>query len=566
MGRGRSFYLSYVAFVLFSTASRTTANDLFEVDIWNGPAPSPQEGPPFSANASRNLAILPYQIIGIVGAYVGSVLIILTLLLTTGRRLRKRAQSMAAQPKEMVKPLSKTFERSPSSPNSSRHWYSPRKLREKKSASSSIRSGTSNQLSPGMDSVVSFDHHVVEADRMRRQEEMERLYAAVMAQDDRRNASQPNVATSEIMPVGAPPEYSRKNPPRLNPPRLITDDPSLRHLQAQAGGSGPVSPGTPKSPVRAIYPPGSSIPTGPSSPTSPIRAEYPPFPPQQASQPDLRTTRENPSGSFGNGQTGSTNTTAPQQQPKKIRKSLRNIKISGPILKDDNSDGAHTPLSPRYYTDPGIPPEPPTGGTGHSARFPDTPGTGKSYNGRYPGEEEQEHLDEVRDLPQANPQRLSTHMYNNQPQLVTNAASTRPDPTKTTGTATGTGTLPFREMNRQYAQANYSYPQRSPTSQSAFPLSPGHWNGATNTAYATSAGPVKTTFIEARRDKLSAPRTGMATPYSPYMPFTPLTPVTPHLTSRAERKQRLKEETRIKGAITEEDAVADESDLWSSGY
>ena len=62
------------------------------------------------------------------------------------------------------------------------------------------------------------------------------------------------------------------------------------------------------------------------------------------------------------------------------------------------------------------------------------------------------------------------------------------------------------------------------------------------------------------------PRTGQATPYSPYMPFTPLTPVTPRLTTRAERKQRQKEENRIRGAITEEDAVVEEKELWSSGY
>jgi len=50
------------------------------------------------------------------------------------------------------------------------------------------------------------------------------------------------------------------------------------------------------------------------------------------------------------------------------------------------------------------------------------------------------------------------------------------------------------------------------------------------------------------------------------MPFTPLTPVTPHLTSKAERKQRMKEDKKVRGVISEEDAVVEEKELWSSGY
>ncbi|KAK3711101.1 hypothetical protein LTR37_009888 [Vermiconidia calcicola] len=528
--------------------SGSASAGLWDVDIDNDPAPSPEEGPPFSAHASRNLALLPYQIVGIVGAYIGSVVIIGTLLLTVGRSLRKKAQEMAAQPREMVKPMPKAFDPSPISPGSS--WYSPKRLRQKKSATSSIRSGASNQMSPGMDSVVSFDNTVIEADLARRQHEMEQLYAAVMAQHDERKTSQQDVA--EMQYGGSPPEYSGRNPPRL-----ITDAPGLRHLQIP--GSGPVSPSTPKSPIRAIYPPGRSIPPGPTSPTSPIKADYPnySFPTQASSDPNLRVTRENRSPSVGSGQTGASRT-----RQKRLGKSLRNLKISSPIMKDDNSDGARTPLSPRFYTDPGIPPEPPTARTNDTvdspAYPPTTPGTAKSWGQG----DEQEEMDEIRELPQPNPQRPGAYNYNNEAQVATNIASTRPDPTKA---ANSSGALPFREMNRQYAQQQ--------SSQAAFPLSPGSWNaahgvpGSAGGGYLTSAGPVKTTFLEARRDRLGhAPRTGQATPYSPYMPFTPLTPVTPRLTSRAERKQREKEDRKIRGVITEEDQVADEKDLWSSGY
>jgi len=299
------------------------------------------------------------------------------------------------------------------------------------------------------------------------------------------------------------------------------------------------------------------------SPTSPVKAEMPnySFPKQPPADSVLKTNRHERVPSYGSGQT-STSTSA----SKKIRKSLRNIKISGPIMGDDNSDGARTPLSPRFYTDPGIPPEPPTARTTETLSPgypPDTPATiGSWHRG-----DEREDLDQIRNLPSANPQRMSTHNYNNPAQILTNVASTRPDPTKTAN-AGGNGALPFREMNRQYAQ------QQQVSSQGAFPLSPGHWNASATTpnsaggfGYLTSAGPVKTTFLEARRDRLGlAPRTGQATPYSPYMPFTPLTPVTPRLTSRAERKQREKEERKAHGAIMEEDQVADEKDLWSEAY
>ena len=559
MGRGTFVYLSYTALVLLASFSSANAG-LWSVDIDESPAPPAALGPPFSAHASRNKALLPYQIVGVVGAYIGSALIVGTLLLTVGRSLRKKAQTMASQPKEMVKPMPKAFDASPVSPIGS--WYSPKRVRGKKSATSSIRSGVSQVMSPGMDSVVSFDNTVIEADLARRQEEMEMLYAAVMAQDERKN-SQQNITTTEI--GGQPPEYSRQNPPRL-----ITDDPSLRHLQPPGSYSGPISPGTPKSPIRAIYPPGSYVPFGPTSPTSPIKADIPNYSFPNQSGSDLRINREARTPSFSSAKTGvsATNTTGPN----KIRKSLRNLKISGPVTRgDDNSDGARTPLSPRFYTNPGIPPEPPTSRTTESVESrgyqPTTPGTGKSWR---IGDEYNEQMDQVRDLPQPNPQRLNTYHYDNQAQMVTDAASTRPDPRKPSGGVNaGTGSLPLREMNRQYAQQSLAQQQRSPA-QAAFPLSPGHWNNQpvapASAGYITSAGPVKTTFIDARRDRLHAPRTGQATPYSPYMPYTPLTPVTPRLTSRAERKQREKEEKKARGVMMEEDAVIEEGELWSSGY
>lgn len=573
MGRGTSGYVSYTALVLLCRVSRTSAG-LWDVSIDESPAPPPGAGPPFSANATRNLDLLPYQVIGVVGAYIGSILILGSLLLTVGRTLRKKAQEMALQPKELVQPLSKAFERTPVSPDSSRNWYSPRRMMKR--STGSMRSPDSAGASPAVASIASFDTNVIEADKLKRHQEMERLYAAVMAQDEQRSGLRPNVtALPPITTPEKPPEYSTKNPPKI-----ITDDPTLRYLQA-ANPNAP-TPQTPKSPVRAIYPPDGNLPPGPASPTSPIRAEYSPWPqPSRPSLPD-RAHSHDREHSFGSAQTIVGSSAGPASPKKKLHKSIKNLKISAPIVRVDNEDDARTPLSPRFYADPGVPPEPPTAGTSRSYGYPPTtPGTAvtqRSYG--WEGDEIEEDMDQIRDLPLANPQRYPVNPYVNEAQMVTDLASTRPDPSR--NRAVGNGSLPLREMNRQYAllQAQQQHQQTqqrpSPNSpaaqQAAFPLSPTRWNNPTSPshAYVTSAGPVKTTFLEARNDRNArGPLTGVPTPYSAYMPFTPLTPITPHLTTRAERKQREKDEKRTGAArkpILEEEAVVEEKEMWSYAY
>src|ERR1700712_4207764 len=114
MARGKQVYLSYTALVLLSLTTYTTA-DLWSVDIDLSPAPSPEDGPHFSAHASRDKSLLPFQIVGIVGSYLGSVLIIVTLLLTVGRSRRRIALDRAAEARctEMVKPMNRAFDPSP---------------------------------------------------------------------------------------------------------------------------------------------------------------------------------------------------------------------------------------------------------------------------------------------------------------------------------------------------------------------------------------------------------------------------------------------------------------------
>jgi hypothetical protein len=669
MGFGGAHCPRSATAILLLTSAPSALASIWTVNIDESPAPSPAEGPPFSAHASRNRALLPFEIIAVVGSYFACACILGLLLLTVARRSRRRALDMSAKPVEMVKPARQIYDPSPVSPRSDRSWYSPRRV-GKKSAPASIRSGMSDNTSPAMESVVSFDRQVVEADRRRGQEEMERLYAAVMAQDENRQkkaSSAVNLATMELPPPPDPPGYGQPQQPQQQqqrqqqqqkqqkqgnrPPRLITDAPALGYLQRESQQFGPRSPGTPKSPVRAIYPPDSPMPPMPTSPTSPIRAEYPntPLTPQffaqaqgpNASHAELRpgaslSHRESRTSSFGSG-SGRTvgsgsgiSSTSLSGGRRGLRTSLRNLKISAPLhltsttTADDNSDGARTPLSPRFYTEPGIPPEPPTARTldSQAGTIPPTPGTARSwaYRPGLEGEEGgEEGLDEVRALPMPYPSKMSmsAHQYANAPQIVTTTLSTRPDPPApagerspvamrypapqapapapsggagTAGTAgTANRPLPLRQMalQQQAAQQHqqpHPHPQQSPGlvgggqgyHQNAFPLSPSTWNAPPSHpgAPSASAGPIQTTFLSPLRPNFpgaGGPRTGLATPYSPYMPFTPLTPVTPgRLLSRAERRAKEKEDRKrglgLRSPVMEEDAVKDEGEIWGEGW
>lgn len=538
-------------------AANTVRAGLWSVSIDEGPAPAPEDGPPFSAHASRDRALLPAQICGVVGAYLGSILIIGILLLTVGRRLRREAQSsQGTLAMEMVKPTNTAFSPSIHSPASeTRSWYSPRKMKSFKKrpgATDSLRSGRS-PTSPSGESVISFDPSVVEADKAARQREMEALYAAVMAHDDRK--SEGTVREIEIAPLS--PHLARRQPPRI-----MTSGHALTRLNIPSNPASPATPHTPKSPIRAIYPPDSSMPPMPSSPTSPIRADYPttPLTPHyvpQAPRGNTHAGRERMSGTPSTGSQTSEVTTTRQ----KLRKSLRNLRISAPLQKYpvEDDDSGRTPLSPRLYMgmDPGIPPEPPTAGTA-------TPGT----HGGHGWQNDEEEIDQIRDLPRAAPQRPTSYGYNNTAQIITdaqNAISPRPAITSmaaNTGNSQLASDLPLRAaVNKSSSSTPNALPLRNteqdPSGFTFTPLSP---SMPLRSPYA-----LKTTFLSPRRDAfLQGPGTGMQTPYSPYMPFTPITPVTPHLTSRAERRQREREEGRR--VLRQEDAVVEEDEMWGSAY
>lgn len=495
--------------------------NLWTIDIDNGPAPSPEDGPPLSAHASRNPDLLAGQICGIIGAYLATIFILGSLLLTFGRRLRRAALSASSITSvEMVKPSITQFDDSPLSPHSQRSWYSPRRLKQKRSMQGSART-VSNLSSPAVQSIASFDPGVIEADRVARQQELEHLYAAALAQEAAKSRT---TVTEDEMPSPEP----TSSRPRRQPPRLLTSAPTLTHLHLQDSQISPVSP---RSPIRAIYPPRSPY-LQPASPISPMQPDY-----DQAASPRTRiptspgaaSTRTRTS-SFGS-----------QIEGKRPRKGLRNLRIQHRHYPSEVSDEeVRTPLTPRYYTDSGIPPSPPP-----RSEAPTTPGTHDGYGTPV----DVANFDEIRVMPRPEPQRTGSYQYE-VPRVAGHArrqTELRLDTAVTGGrsnddrapslniSVSTVGTLPFRTM----AQSD------------GMPLA--------------SPGLVtRTTYLERRRDMLSAPRTGMATPYSPYMPFTPVTPVTPHLTSRAERRQRERDQGRR--APVAQDQVIDEEEMWGSGY
>ncbi|KAI9664683.1 MAG: hypothetical protein M1821_006130 [Bathelium mastoideum] len=484
-----------------------------------GPAPAPDAGPPLSAHASRDRKLLPAQICGIVGAYLFTIFFLGSALLTFGRRLRRAAQSSRGTlAVEMIKPATGDLEISPISPVSSkRSWaWSPKK---KFTFRRPERSGTSSTLgSPGVESVASFDQNVIEQDVQARQQEMERLYAAVMEHDAKKASS---VQVNEE-PVAAPQQAASKQPLR------VITNPAVARLSGQPQLS-PTSAQSPRSPIRAIYPPDSPLPDGPASPSSPIRAgqHQPPTP----ISPTGRTaypanTRQSRTSSLGSASS-------------KRSRRLRNLRISAPIPKAEGDDDERTPLTPRHY-EPGPPPPTPPTAT--------TPGTATTTQTELGYEE----LDKPQPLPRPAPQRAPSHPYNCHPSTNSSSAVAATANPAAASSNKSLGSLPFRTFP---STSDPSLPPTSPTTPA-----------------------LKTTFVSRAPDPLSRRQqqntgglagpgmysAGLATPYSAYMPFTPVTPVTPRLVGKRERKERKKEEGRR--VVTREDEVVPEGEMWGSGY
>lgn len=477
--------------------------------------------PPLDLHRTTDIALLPAQICGIVGAYFLTVVVIGICLLTFGRRLRRQAQfgTGLAPEVEMIKSPHRQYEPSPLSPASStKSWMKNTFGRGRKNSMSTTNSRAGSAPgSPGFDpNHASFDARVLQNNKDRAQQEMEMLYQAVMAHDAQKGSSATDV--NAIDPADEEPQYDPQDAAYRPKDKRVLRVATGRHQEIPRDLASPISPYSPgnvggegpRSPVRAIYPPESPSLNGPVSPRSPGRVGSGNYS-RPAVPQGLPASPRSPRESIASGHSSTS----------KTRKALRNLRISAP--KDAVDDDERTPLTPKTFGDQlasGQPPTPHTGKSYASATTQHTMITEES-------DDDYENLDKPQPLPRPAPQRSPSHPDN------LNAGRSA---------ASSTSTLPLRNQS--------TMPDVAPT-------------------------PVKTTFIETRqkgipRGPMTAgltPRTGVPmTPYSPYMPYTPITPVTPHLVNKRERKAMQKETRKRVLAKDEGDLVESQEDMFGSAY
>ncbi|EEP81720.1 predicted protein [Uncinocarpus reesii 1704] len=468
-------------------------------EIFNGPAPPPDEGPPLSASAVRDLSLLWREIVAIIGAYLFIVFVFLGCLLTVGRRLRRSAQqSNRTLEMEMLKPLAPAANNislqvpqspqntwpSPMSGTESHEWPSPQKS---KARSFSLPWSKGQVPISRTDSVSTVDENVVRADRMRAQEEMERLYAAVMEHDEAKSNGGTSPAKSPRQtrsPFEAPPDFRQ-----------------LRQRQQSLQSLSPVSP---MSPLSRELP-------------SPVYPE-PQSARMQERHQQLQLQLQPQSPQFSYQETPEWSPTSPRSDkpsrlsalsflsskssksrgPKKLRReSVRNLPISPPILSPEAVSPGFSetqPLSPRIYH-PGPPPLNPL------------------------QQQQKQQLKVMSRTPQLRNPSVDTN-FSGPPHLHLRSAGS------------STSTLPFRV-------AFDNGPMSAPLTKTTLVE-----------RRESILGPL-------------GPRTGIPrTPYSPYMPFTPITPLTPsRMITREERKQ-MKKKNGV-SVQTENDLVMSDEEMWS---
>ena len=377
---------------------------------------------------------------------------------------------------------------------------------------------------------------------------MERIYETIFAQDTKA-PREVSIKEQEVGGNGHVRNWSSSSRSfsQRRPPQLVN-----QHTES-AGATQPTSP------AQVVYPRHGSMPSDLAEPVY-STGDYIPNTTHAPSSPQSTHTH---SRQASDSSLGSQNTAAgPYTSRAKHTRKFRNLTISSPIQKypgnDDDDEEARTPLTPRHYN-PGLPPLAPH----QQLPRPITPI--QDIEDDTDVAEDHSDMDPRRPLPPAAPQRNAPHLTVNTatqqrtvpPPLPPPPRDHRP-PAMAASPSGSTNSLPFR-----------SNPNLAHGPLGSQPISP---------------GPTKTTLLSPRRDRFPkrqeqhplgfvgltspGPQTaGMSptTPYSPYMPFSPVTPVTPRLTTKAERKQRHREEGR-RVANAEEDGVRDEKEIWGDSY
>lgn len=505
-----SSFQFWIAFGFIISSSHAVPTNIWHVSIFRGPAPSPEDGPPIAADSLRDRSFLPAQIGSIVGAYIFSVVVIGAALLFVGRRLRRAAQaSPRTLAMQMMRPFQidtpKAFDPSPISPTVNNPYSgSPNSTLDMKSVWPSPEKSRTSSVWPSIgkghkkpssmhSSVVTFNESVIEEDKTKNQQEMDRLYAAVMEHDDEKSTSRLDLAEKQLP----------QNPPELQ---------HLRSGPAYQQSSAIPSRTETKSPARTltVSPPKQTRP-------SPIKIHS-------------RASSRSSLGSFSK------------------KRGIRNLPISPPIGSPDlisehvSNYGESEPLSPRFY-DPGPPPPTPPTRQPASIREDNFQTSQLSPRRAEFSDPNRAPRTSIPNLPSSEsasrPQLQPTKSDNNLLRELPKQKRTPAPLALRTNTSPGAvNHLPLRSAPLPLRNL------RPPGQNSDRPPS---------TIKATVLERKLPDHRVAGTPRTGVP----ATPYSPYMPFTPLTPMTPsRLVTKQERKRREKEEGRrvatIEDAVQEE--------------
>jgi len=476
---------------------------------WN-PAPSPEDGPPLSAGASRDKKHLPVEIGCIIGAYFFCLLIISLGLVIVKRKHRKLATEFSnIREFEMTEPqplaINTQFSSAaPSLKSPSRNFSRPSWPTQDKNvptpyvfpgAATSPRSPQSpySPQTPASIEHPNVDTRIVERDQHMLQRDLEDIYAHVMEQE-----------------------------------------------AAKAAGVA----------VETLPPPSSLQSAGPVPAPAPQRNNSPQKKIEKR-RPSHIDVSESPNGHNKTASRSSSIISA-LMSPKKSTSALRKMRISSPIVspsstrwQTETSGDENEPLTPRYYSPPPPPPIPKdqapsfhTRKTSHDAP-PQSPtrSIAQQLSPYGPGGKSAFH--------KYNPSQASVVSSQQDPHSAVSAASNSA-PFSTAGSANNSSRrLPLRQFEPALTSPSYSSFQQS----------------------------TKTTILE-RTEKPKGPQTGGlatpwsagAVPYSPYQPFTPMIPITPTLVTREQRKMRERLEKKTRGSQTPKELVKSQDEIWDSGY
>ncbi|TVY34277.1 hypothetical protein LOCC1_G008295 [Lachnellula occidentalis] len=480
----------------------------YPLNIDWGPAPSPENGPPLSAGASRDKSLLPAQIGAIVGSYLVCVCIVGCALILIGRRLRQQIQYT---PKvldiEMIQPYA--IDITPVSPgaktpNGTRNfsWPSPEKTDRNPYV---FPSTNRSPITPPGIADPFVDTKILDADRDMLQRDLEDIYAHVM-----------------------------------------------EHEEAKAAGIDP----------REMPPPRPLQGVGPTPTASPQRNNLSSKKIEKARPANINIDETKSIRSR------TSSIMSALKSPRK--KSVKSIEISSPILTPASSTfpkHVHNasdlePLAPRYYSPPPPPPIPkdqvPYTHSRNNSNISPTSPTRSIAQQLSEAPQSQQHQPYSSQASTYSTNRgdisaISAKTTNSQtplytpraprapPQLQIHPVAPHPKPFSSNPPSTNSSTraLPFRAFEPPLASPSFV------------------------------AQTTKTTVLERTKGPtgpqtggLKTPWSAGAVPYSPYQPFSPMIPITPRLVTKEDRKAAKKAEGR--GPVRELIKSGDE--LWDSGY